>query len=147
MIATATETGEGMGRRLLAENVAVPEQLRDATGIKQLTQLLKEEFANKLGKELYSIKLACHWSHHRSPYADLLGSLTTLGDVEALSYQWQGHADKVHNADRMLKRVQLHTSLCLQYGGLATLDSNTAGVLVLWFQDALLNIRHVAVHK
>ncbi len=86
-----------MGRHLLAENVAVPEQLRDATGIKQLTQLLKEEFANKLGKELYSIKLA---------YADLLGSLTTLGDVEALSYQWQGRADKVHNADRMLKRVQ-----------------------------------------
>jgi hypothetical protein len=76
----------------------------------------------------------------------LLGSLTTLGDVEALSYQWQGHADKVHNADRMLKRVKLHTSLRLHYGGLATLGSKTAGVLVRRFLDALLNIKHVAVH-
>ena len=70
-----------------------------------LTQKLKTEFATSRGKELYSIKLACHWSHRTAPYSDLLGSLTTLGDVEALSYQWQGHADKVHNADRMLKRV------------------------------------------
>ena len=88
-----------------AENVAVPEQLRNGEGIKRLTQLLKQQFATNRHKELHCIKLACHWSHQRSPYADLLGSLTTLGDVEALSYQWQGHADKVHNADRMLRRV------------------------------------------
>ena len=31
-----------------------------------------------------------------------------MGDVEALSYQWQGHGGhKIHNADRMLTRVSL----------------------------------------
>lgn len=91
---------------LLTENVAVPDQLRTPAGVKQLTQLLKDKFATERHKELYSIKLACHWSHPRAPYSDLLGSLTTLGDVEALSHQWQGHGgDKVHNADRMLRRV------------------------------------------
>ena len=89
-----------------AENVAVPEELRHAAGVQLLTETLKAEFATKLNKELHCIKLACRWSHPQSPYSDLLGSLTTLGDVEALSYQWQGHpGDKVHNADRMLRRV------------------------------------------
>ncbi|KAL0055562.1 hypothetical protein WJX82_001912 [Trebouxia sp. C0006] len=87
------------------ENVAVPEQLRNARGIQALTAELKQQFATSRGKELHCIKLACHWSHPRSSYSDLLGSLTTLGDVEALSYQWQGHADKTHSADRMLKRA------------------------------------------
>ena len=88
-----------------AENVAVPEELRSAAGVQELTKVLKDTFATARSKELYSIKLACRWSHPRTPYSDLLGYLTTLGDVEALSYQWQGHADKVHNADRMLRRV------------------------------------------
>ena len=92
-----------------AENVAVPEQLRNARGIQALTAELKQQFATSRGKELHCIKLACHWSHPRSSYSDLLGSLTTLGDVEALSYQWQGHADKTHSADRMLKRICLVT--------------------------------------
>ncbi|KAL0028646.1 hypothetical protein WJX79_007831 [Trebouxia sp. C0005] len=88
------------------ENVAVPEELRHAAGVQLLTETLKAEFATKLNKELHCIKLACRWSHPQSPYSDLLGSLTTLGDVEALSYQWQGHpGDKVHNADRMLRRA------------------------------------------
>ncbi len=94
-------------RHIFAENVAVPEQLRNARGIQALTAELKQQFATSRGKELHCIKLACHWSHPRSSYSDLLGSLTTLGDVEALSYQWQGHADKTHSADRMLKRVCL----------------------------------------
>ncbi|DBA74003.1 TPA: hypothetical protein ACH3X1_010827 [Trebouxia sp. C0004] len=36
--------------------------------------------------------------------------------------------------------------MCLHDGSLTTLNTNTAGVFVLWFQDALLNIRHVAIH-
>ena len=53
------------------------------------------------------MKLACRWPDYRSSYADLLGLLTTLGDVEALGYQWQGQKDKTHNADRLLKQVSL----------------------------------------
>ena len=53
------------------------------------------------------MKLACRWPDYRSPYADLLGLLTTLGDVEALGFQWQGQKDKTHNADRLLKQVRL----------------------------------------
>lgn len=90
---------------LLQKTVAVPEELRSAPGVQALTSVLKETFATARNKLLYSIKLACRWGHPRTPYSDLLGYLTTLGDVEALSYQWQGHADKVHNADRMLRRV------------------------------------------
>ncbi|KAL3130379.1 hypothetical protein ABBQ38_008204 [Trebouxia sp. C0009 RCD-2024] len=88
------------------ENVAVPDELRSADRVRELTDLLKTKFAIERGKELYCIKLACHWSHPKAPYSDLLGTLTTLGDVEALSYQWQGHGgDKIHNADRMLRRA------------------------------------------
>lgn len=53
------------------------------------------------------MKLACRWPDYRSPYADWLGLLTTLGDVETLGYQWQGQKDKTHNADRLLKQVIL----------------------------------------
>ena len=89
-----------------AENVPVPEQLRSPTGIKQLKSLLKDKFAKSRDLQLHCIKLACRWPDHRSPYGDLLGWLTTLGDVEALGYQWQGQKDKSHNADRLLKQVR-----------------------------------------
>lgn len=83
----------------------VPEQLRDPAGIKQLTELLKDSFAKSRSLQLHCIKLACRWPDHRAPYANLLGLLTTLGDVEALGYQWQGQKDKIHNADRLLKQA------------------------------------------
>ncbi|DBA66805.1 TPA: hypothetical protein ACH3X2_001945 [Trebouxia sp. C0005] len=87
------------------ENVPVPEQLRDPSGIKQLKDLLKDRFAKTRSLQLHCIKLACRWPDCRSPYANLLGWLTTLGDVEALGYQWQGQKDKIHNADRLLKQA------------------------------------------
>ncbi|KAL0044763.1 hypothetical protein WJX82_008656 [Trebouxia sp. C0006] len=87
------------------ENVPVPEQLRDPSGIKQLKDLLKDRFAKTRSLQLHCIKLACRWPDCRSPYATLLGWLTTLGDVEALGYQWQGQKDKIHNADRLLKQA------------------------------------------
>ena len=86
-----------------AENVPVPEQLRSPTGVKLLKALLKDKFARSRDMQLHCIKLACRWADHRSPYAELLGWLTTLGDVEGLGYQWQGLKDKSHNADRLLK--------------------------------------------
>ncbi|KAA6421238.1 MAG: hypothetical protein FRX49_08937 [Trebouxia sp. A1-2] len=85
------------------ENVPVPDQLRNPPGIKQLKTALKDKFAKSRALQLHCIKLACRWPDHSSPYADLLGWLTTLGDVEALGYQWQGQKDKSHNADRLLK--------------------------------------------
>lgn len=88
-----------------AENVPVPEQLRNPAGIKQLKGILKDKFAKSRELQLHCIKLACRWPDHRSPYADLLGWLTTLGDIEALGYQWQGQKDKSHNADRLLKQA------------------------------------------
>ncbi len=88
-----------------AENVPVPEQLRKPAGIKQLKTLLSDKFAKSRELQLHCIKLACRWPDHRSPYADLLGWLTTLGDVEALGYQWQGQKDKSYNADRLLKQA------------------------------------------
>lgn len=91
-----------------AENVPVPEQLRDPSGIKQLKDLLKDRFAKTRSLQLHCIKLACRWPDCRSPYANLLGWLTTLGDVEALGYQWQGQKDKIHNADRLLKQASQH---------------------------------------
>lgn len=92
-----------------AENVPVPDQLRTPAGIKQVKTVLRDKFAKSRGLQLHCIKLACRWPDHRSPYADLLGWLTTLGDVEALGYQWQGQKDKSHNADRLLKQVsKLH---------------------------------------
>lgn len=90
------------------ENVPVPEQLRDPSGIKQLKDLLKDRFARTRSLQLHCIKLACRWPDCRSPYANLLGWLTTLGDVEALGYQWQGQKDKIHNADRLLKQAHRH---------------------------------------
>ena len=94
----------------------------NAEGVQLLTNLLKDKFAVEKRKELYSIKLACHWSHPKAPYSDLLGNLTTLGDVEALSYQWQGYGgDKIHNADRMLRRVRLGLATLLH--PIATLHS------------------------
>ena len=88
-----------------AENVPIPEQLRDPAGVKQLKELLRDKFARARNLQLHCIKLACRWPDWRSPYANLLGWLTTLGDVEALGYQWQGQKDKIHNADRLLKQV------------------------------------------
>ena len=96
-----------------AENVPVPEQLRDPSGIKQLKDLLKDCFAKSRDLQLHCIKLACRWPDCRSPYANLLGWLTTLGDVEALGYQWQGQKDKIHNADRLLKQVNISTQCSL----------------------------------
>ncbi|KAL3158692.1 hypothetical protein ABBQ32_011433 [Trebouxia sp. C0010 RCD-2024] len=87
------------------ENVPIPEQLRDPIGVKQLKELLKDRFAKARNLQLHCIKLACRWPDWRSPYANLLGWLTTLGDVEALGYQWQGQKDKTHNADRLLKQA------------------------------------------
>ncbi len=96
-----------------AENVPVPEQLRDPSGIKQLKDLLKHRFAKTRSLQLHCIKLACRWPDCRSPYANLLGWLTTLGDVEALGYQWQGQKDKIHNADRLLKQASQHCHIFL----------------------------------
>lgn len=90
-----------------AENVPIPNELRSTSGVKQLKELLKHQFCKTRQHQLYCMKLACRWPDHRSPYADLLGLLTTLGDVEALGYQWQGKRDKTHNADRLLKQVKL----------------------------------------
>ncbi|KAL3130391.1 hypothetical protein ABBQ38_008216 [Trebouxia sp. C0009 RCD-2024] len=88
------------------EKVGVPEELRSADRVRALTDLLKTKFATERGNELYCITLACHWCHPNAPDSDLFGSLTTVGDVEALSYQWQEHRrDKNHNADRMLRRA------------------------------------------
>lgn len=88
-----------------AENVPIPEQLRDPAGVKRLKELLRDKFAKARNLQLHCIKLACRWPDWRSPYANLLGWLTTLGDIEALGYQWQGQKDKIHNADRLLKQV------------------------------------------
>ena len=90
-----------------AENVPIPEQLRDPAGVKRLKELLRKKFARARNLQLHCIKLACRWPDWRSPYANLLGWLTTLGDVEALGYQWQGQKDKIHNADRLLKQVKM----------------------------------------
>lgn len=98
-----------------AENVPVPDQLRTPAGIKQVKTVLRDKFAKSRELQLHCIKLACRWPDHRSPYADLLGWLTTLGDVEALGYQWQGQKDKSHNADRLLKQVsKLHLTASLE---------------------------------
>lgn len=90
-----------------AENVPIPDQLRTPAGIKNLRELLKDKFGKARQHQLHCMKLACHWPDYRSPYAELLGLLTTLGDVEALGYQWQGQKDKTHNADRLLKQVSM----------------------------------------
>lgn len=90
----------------------VPDQLRNPPGIKQLKTALKDKFAKSRALQLHCIKLACRWPDHSSPYADLLGWLTTLGDVEALGYQWQGQKDKSHNADRLLKPVSRKRQEC-----------------------------------
>lgn len=83
----------------------IPDQLRDPAGVKKLKELLKDKFGKSRQHQLHCMKLACRWPDYRSPYADLLGLLTTLGDVEALGFQWQGQKDKMHNADRLLKQV------------------------------------------
>lgn len=94
--------------RTPAENVPIPTELRDANGdgIKALTVFLKDFFAKSRQKHLHCIKFACAWPDYRSQYADLLGNLTLLGDMEAIAYQWQGRPHKNHNADFMLIRVQ-----------------------------------------
>lgn len=103
-----------------AENVPIPTELRDANGIKALTVRLKDFFAKSRQKHLHCIKFACAWPDYRSQYADLLGNLTLLGDMEAIAYQWQGRPHKNHNADLMLIRVQTtsylqHFSVHLSY--------------------------------
>ncbi len=105
-------------RHVCAENVPVPDQLRNPAGIKQLKTALRDKFAKSRALQLHCIKLACRWPDHSSPYADLLGWLTTLGDVEALGYQWQGQKDKSHNADRLLKQVRRRNSGTLFNGNL-----------------------------
>lgn len=83
----------------------------------RLTDLLRDFFATSRQKQLHCIKFASKWPDHRSAYADLLGTLTQLGDMEALTYHWQGKPDKNHNADHMLIRVcrQLLNNHARQY--------------------------------
>lgn len=111
-----------------AENVPVPDQLRTPAGIKQVKTVLRDKFAKSRELQLHCIKLACRWPDHRSPYADLLGWLTTLGDVEALGYQWQGQKDKSHNADRLLKQVNQSRQAQLAY--------------ILWCSVSKTTIKH-----
>ena len=89
-----------------AENVPIPSQLQDTNGIKALRKVLQQEFAESRDKQLYCIKFACWWPDYTSKYADLLGNLTLLADMEAVTYHWQGKPDKNHNADEMLMQVQ-----------------------------------------
>lgn len=90
---------------VLVENVPIPKELWDTAGIVKLTDLLRDFFATSRQKQLHCIKFATNWPDYRSAYADLLGTLTQVGDMEALTYHWQGKADKNHNADHMLMRV------------------------------------------
>ena len=91
----------------LAENVPVPSQLWDIAGIKKLRDLFKNSFAKSRRLQLHCIKLACCWPDHRSAYADLLGKLVSLGDVEALAYQYPGQDDMLQVSNKLLKQVSL----------------------------------------
>lgn len=90
-----------------AENVPVPSQLWDNGGIKKLRDLFKNSFAKSRRLQLHCIKLACCWPDHRSAYADLLGKLVLLGDVEALAYQYPGQEDMLQVSNKLLKQVSL----------------------------------------
>ena len=90
-----------------AENVPVPGQLWDIAGIKKIKDLFKTSFAKSRRLQLHCVKLACCWPDHRSAYADLLGNLVSLGDVEALAYQYPGQQDMLQVSNKLLKQVSL----------------------------------------
>lgn len=76
-------------------------------GIKKLRDLLKRNFAKSRRLQLHCMKLACCWPDHRTPYADLLGMLVSLGDVEALGYQFPGQNDMLQSSNKLLKQASL----------------------------------------